>query len=158
MIEGSIIYGTSHFFALHLLDLYWLWTLPHVGCFDFHVYLECLFAFPPKLSYYKLLLSSRCSISAIRAVLAYDCSWLSLVACITNIESVLAAYYSIYQAACMYRSFSSCNSLHSSLQSFCLMDHKSNWRLGSDTFCNPVIKWSDYLVGSCILVSIEFTW
>ncbi len=124
MIEGLIIYGPSHFFALYLLDLYWLWTLPHVGCFNFHVNLECSSTFPPKLSYYKLLLSSRCSISVIRAVLAYDCSWLSSAACITNIESVLAAYSSC-QSACMYKFFSSCKSSCSSFRSFCLIDHMS---------------------------------
>ena len=30
--------------------------------------------------------------------------------------------------------------------------------VSSDAFCNPmVIKWTDYLVGSCLLISIEFT-
>ena len=107
-----------------------------------------------KTFYYKLLLSSRCSISAKRAVLAYDCSWLSLAACVTNIESVLAAYSS-YQSACMYKSFSSCKSfpilLPDGSQVYCTVS--------SDAFCKSmVIEWSDYLVGSCILNSLEFTW
>ena len=146
--------GTSHFFDFYLLDLYWLWTLPHMVCLNFHLYLECLSTFPPNLYYYKLLLSSRCSISAKRAVLAYDCSWLSLAACVTNIESVLAAYSSC-QSACMYKSFSSCKSfpilLPDGSQVYCTVS--------SDAFCKSmVIEWSDYLVGSCILNSLEFTW